>query len=94
MVPDIPSAEQIAKAAAFFDAIKKAMEHGKDWWAHHEIAQIEKQIDQDKRIEILTNACERAELWISTVPEGRKMRDALREAITLARRPDPNAPPS
>jgi FAD/FMN-containing dehydrogenase len=86
---DAPTAEQIEKAAAFFDAIKKAKEHGKDWWAHHEIANIERQIDQDKRIEILTDACERAEMWVSTFNEGKKMRDILREALTLTRRPDP-----
>ena len=92
---DNPTPEQIKKAAAYFDIIKRAKEHGKDWWAHAEIARLEIQIEQDRRIIVLMDACERAEGWIATVPDGLRMRDIMRAAIMDAGGPLPDhyAPP-
>lgn len=49
---------------------------------------------QQERVILLMDACERAEVWISTVPDGIRMRDVLRKAITDAGGPLPHAAPT
>ncbi|PWJ93583.1 hypothetical protein C8D77_101262 [Mesorhizobium loti] len=53
---DQPTADEVKKAALFFDILQDARNAGKGWWASSQYRQIELSIEQDRKIVVLRTA--------------------------------------
>ncbi len=79
---DQPTADEVKKAALFFDLIEEAKKAGKSWWADSQIRQIEMSIEQDRKIAALTDLAGTVGEYLD-MPCGslrRRMFDALARA--------------